>query len=152
MAVNMSSIMRKLFATHSNISHNLTNNVEATHDNPTGSDEGHNSMLDFLSNQRFLMTCFLLPACLGLSSLSNLKILAPYIALASILMFSTFFLISIVIFRHWEHGFASWVDSGGISIEWSKVSEIVYRTKKWRMAFNQIYINVTKLYIMFHFV
>ena len=127
MAINTSSIMRKLFGTQSNISHNLTHNIKSIHSNTTGLDGGNNSVLEFISNQRFLMTCFLLPACLGLSSLSNLKILAPYIALASILMFSTFFLISIVIFRHWDHGFELWVNSGGIDIEWAKVSSIVHQ-------------------------
>jgi len=114
MSVNVASFLRTIF--------NLSSLDKTTGDQTYHSnDEGDPFILTFLANEQVVMTLFLLPVCLGLSSLSNLKVLAPYIAVASFLMFATFFLISIAITKHWNEGVTNWKQNGGIDIDWAKV-------------------------------
>jgi len=87
----------------------------------SASTSAYTSAWQFLQHERVIMTILLLPACTLLSSLPNLKALAPSIALASVLMFASFLLIGYIIYHDWSHGYQNYQNSNGIPIQWSKV-------------------------------
>lgn len=111
-SVNLASFFREIF--------NLSSVDDTNTDQSYQSNEGTRPLINFLAKEQVVMTLFVLPVCLGLSSLPNLKVLSPVIGVATFLMFFTFFLISAAINIHWNEGFASWKQEGGIDTNWAK--------------------------------